>query len=211
MARFWWAALCVTVSAIFIFLSTGQTVESRDSLALAAFKIQINGGHGSGVHIGKGYIITAAHVVKDAPKVTVKSIDGSTEDAEVLWSNAAYDVAMLRVKTDGPFAPLVCDAPPQIGDVVVAVGNPGPLEFIYSFGNVSSSIAPRHELRATYIASLAISAGSSGGPVFDNQGRVVGIAVAVAVTNLGGMFPSQNGLAYVVPAYRGICTLMGNE
>jgi S1-C subfamily serine protease len=211
MARFGWTALCVTVFAILFFLSPSQIAESRHSLAAPVLKVLVNGGHGTGVHIGNGYIITAAHVVKDAHTLSVKRFGGESEDAEVLWANAAYDVALMRMKGRGPQAPLFCDRAPSIGDNVVAVGNPGPLEFIHSFGRVASDVATRLDFRASYIASIAISGGSSGGPVFDENGRVVGIAVAVAVASLGGFYPSQNGLAYVVPAHKGICTLMGND
>src|SRR5690554_3199096 len=64
----------------------------------SVMKLSADKGHGSAVHIGSGYILSAAHVVPDGVKeMTAKLDDDSEHTAEVLWTNAAHDIALLRL------------------------------------------------------------------------------------------------------------------
>src|SRR5690606_16770071 len=107
--------------------------------AESVVKISTNGGHGSGFQVGDGYIFTAAHVVNKASSVTVKSTTGEEQEAEVLWTNPAYDVALVRVPDAGRIesALLACRAP-HAGEEILAKGNPGPQEFISVWGRIGA-------------------------------------------------------------------------
>jgi S1-C subfamily serine protease len=206
MARFWWAALCVTVSAIIAFLVTQQTLKKRDALALSTVKVLVGDGHGSGVHTGNRYIITAAHVVGQEKTVKVKTSRGEESTADVLWINKAHDIALLRAHTlPGVNASRIDCAAVGVGQHIEAIGNPGPLEFIHAFGRVSSAVEQRGPWAQAYIVSMTVAGGMSGGPAFDSQGRIVGIVVGVALTQIG-WGPSALAFAYVVPS-KSVCNL----
>lgn len=205
--------LCV---CLFLCVSIGLYLtyhHEKPTGSASTVKITVGSGHGSGVHIGDGYIITAAHVVDGAQKVGVKfRLPYATFDAEaeVLWSNAAHDVALLWVGIGKmPSSRISCEDL-SIGQPVEAVGNPGPLEFVHSYGRISSDIQERARWKRSIIASLAIAPGSSGGPVLDMRGRLVGIVVGVALTNVGGFSPSAVALAYLVPS-SAICSLLARR
>jgi S1-C subfamily serine protease len=206
MARFWCAALCVTVSAIFIFLVIYTAPKKRDALALSTVKVLAGEGHGSGVHTGNRYIITAAHVVEQAETVKVKAQHGGESIADVLWVNKAHDIALLRARelTGVGVSRLDC-GPVDVGQHIEAIGNPGSLEFIHAFGRVSSGVEKRGPWAQAYIVSMTVAGGMSGGPAMDAQGRVVGIVVGVALTYVG-WGPSALAFAYVVPS-KAICNL----
>lgn len=207
MARFWWAALCVTVSAIIAFLAVLQTLKKRDALALSTVKVLVGEGHGSGVHTGNRYIITAAHVVGQAETVKVKTSRGDEAEADVLWINKAHDIALLRARSLPSVSVSRIDcASIGVGQHIEAVGNPGPLEFIHAFGRVSSGIEKRGPWAQAYIVSMTVAGGMSGGPAFDAHGKVVGIVVGVALTQIGFM-PSALAFAYVVPS-KTVCNLI---
>jgi serine protease Do len=207
MARIGWTALCVTVSAIIAFLVVLQTTQKRGRLALSTVKVFSNGGHGSGVHTGSRYIVTAAHVVRGQKEVTVKSSTGSEALADVLWLNEAQDIALLRARElpDVDVSRLSCGNP-SVGQHISAVGNPGPLEFITAYGRVSSGLGKNDRWADYYIAAMAVAPGMSGGPVFNERGNVVGIVVGVALTQIG-WGASAVSLAYIAPA-SAVCNLL---
>ena len=163
-------------------------------------RVNVPNGHGSGVHIGHGFIVTAAHVVTDLKEVEVIDRAGKTHKGVVLWANTVYDVALVRVENaDGIGAsPLSCSVP-VIGQEVAAAGNPGPLEFSYVWGRVASEPGQRAFWRVSVVVSIAVAGGMSGGPVYDTQGHVVGIVV-------GGL--SGSSFAVIVPGAT-VCMVMG--
>lgn len=210
MARFGWAALCVILSLAIAAFLTFQTTKKRDALALSTVKVLVGEGHGSGVHLGNRYIVTAAHVVESQKTVKVKTSQNTVIDADVLWTNEKHDIALLRAKElpGVDVSRLACDDP-QIGQTVIAVGNPGPLEFITAHGTVSSGA--RHGARWAdyYIVSMPVAGGMSGGPVIDQHGRVIGLVVGVALMQVGfGGGPVAFG--YVSPG-SAICKLLARN
>lgn len=210
MARFWWAALCVTVSLAIAAFLTLQTAKKRDRLALSTVKVLVGEGHGSGVHTGNRYIITAAHVVGSQKTVKVKTSQNTVVDADVLWTNEKHDIALLRAKElPGVDASRIACESPQIGQPIIAVGNPGPLEFITAFGTVSSGIRKGDRWSDYYIISMPVAGGMSGGPVIDQHGKVIGLVVGVAIMQVGfGGGPVAFG--YVTPG-AAICKLLARN
>src|SRR5262245_9003835 len=140
--------LCTYVLAILaifalIFIPSPGSAQSdiRSSL-----KVEAGEGHGSGVHIGNGFVVTAGHVVleehptahpKLEAKIELKTKDGLRVDPMVLWFNQTYDVALPRTNSldSYPSAELVCTAP-KMGERIEMVGNPKALEFIHTWGFV---------------------------------------------------------------------------
>jgi serine protease Do len=157
-------------------------------------------GMGSGVIIDKsGIILTNNHVVAGAGEVTVQLSDGRTFKATDIKTDPETDLAVLRIKGAGslPFAKLGDSDKLQIGDWVIAVGNPFGLNSTVSAGIVSSM---GRELasskRGSYIQTdAAINPGNSGGPLLNLKGEVVGINTAIA-SNSGG----YQGIGFAIPS-----------
>ena len=207
MARFWCVLLCAVISAVLAFLVVLQTNAKRDNLSKSTVRVTVGQGHGSGVNIG-GFVISAAHVVGSESEVMLSTSDGKQTPADVLWVNRAHDVALLkpREKLTAAVSRLACDAPVSVGQSIEAVGNPGPLEFVHSWGRVSGPTKEYFRWKLAFIADLGIAPGSSGGPVLDHHGRVVGIVVGVILTQLGWT-PAPTHYALIVPA-SAICSLL---
>lgn len=175
----------------------------------ATVKVMMPNGFGSGVAIGGGSIVTAAHVVGDAKQAKIKTRDGSEVDADVLWANKDYDVALLRTSANIPAAVLDCHTA-RVGDSVMAIGNPLGMEFISSFGKIAGSpreMAPNW--KSVFVADITVIMGNSGGPVFSaTSDKVVGIVVGVIGVPGGADSRSYLGLSTVVPS-AAVCQLMG--
>ena len=173
--------------------------------------------HGSGVSIGGGMFLTAAHVVEGQKSVALHNEFGVVLAANVLWVNAEYDIAALRMvgDADRPFAvesALDCRTP-LIGESVMAAGNPGAEDGIFLPATVVGGERTRGNWTSIIPIASAVSPGSSGGPLYDVEGDVVGIVVGVQLAPLTidkEVFVTMTGLAYVVPA-SAICGLLGRE
>ncbi|MGM4911416.1 trypsin-like peptidase domain-containing protein [Rhizobium sp. 768_B6_N1_8] len=180
---------------------------SEDSVVM----VNVEGGHGSGVHIGNGFVITAAHVASDNKEVELKTTDGKTVKAEVLWVNKAYDIALLRTAGKvGGQSSLDCRVP-HLGDEIQAAGNPLNLEFVSSFGRIAGNARAADPWREVVITDITTVMGQSGGPLFGKDGRVVGIVVGVVpapLKNGEGYVPSLTGFGTAVPA-SAVCALLG--
>lgn len=164
-------------------------------------------GHGSGVHIGNGFILTAAHVVEDRSDMEVTDDQGRSQAALVMWSNKAYDVALLRIDDASGLetSPLRCNVRLNIGDQVSAIGNPVNLKFIHVWGRVASVPSERRPWKSSILADMTIAPGMSGGGVFDKAGNLIGLAVGIAATG-----PVVYAISYIVPI-DAACILMGRS
>jgi len=159
---------------------------------------------GSGFVIDdKGDILTNAHVVEGATKVTV-DLGNDTMDAKIVGRDASSDVALLKVNANKKvLKPLDLgnSSKVRVGDPVVAIGNPFGLDRTVTTGIVS---ALQRQLKApngftiehVIQTDAAINPGNSGGPLLDGQGRVIGInsQIATAGGNSGSI-----GIGFAVP------------
>lgn len=171
-------------------------------------KVQMGKGHGSGVHIGNGYIITAAHVVDDATRAEIKFDDGKTVvPGEILWANTAFDVALIRIDAPDGLgdSPLACDGA-ATGDRIEARGNPSAIEFVSMRGYIAGAARNFGPWAAVQPTDITIIGGMSGGGVFSESGRVVGIAVG-GVTARVAISTSVTGVTMIVPG-SAICGLI---
>ena len=159
-------------------------------------------GNGSGFILdAEGNIITNDHVVADASRITVRLLDGREFDAEVVGSDPTTDVAVIRPAEeveDLPHVELGNSDDVQVGDWVLALGNPLGLDFTVTAGIVSAKgrqLSGRETALESYIQTdAAINPGNSGGPLIDLQGRVIGVNSAIS----GG--PRFVGYGFAVPA-----------
>lgn len=175
-------------------------------LASPHLKVVAGFGHGSGTHLGGGYVLTAAHVVKGADAITIKSDAGMTYEAEVLWANEAYDVALLYVGTPMTVGTLDLDcAPHKAGERVTLYGNPMDLEFVYTQGWINGDLAARGPWRETLPLDMTLIMGQSGGAVIGENGKIVGIGVGVMTAYQG-----LTGIGFMVPG-SAICHVMGKS
>jgi S1-C subfamily serine protease len=158
---------------------------------------------GSGFVIDdSGHILTNNHVVSGASKVTVKIGDGQTQDAKVVGSDPSSDVALLQVSNTDGLHPLQLgnSSSVEVGDPVVAIGNPFGLDRTVTSGIVS---ALQREINAPNGFSIsdviqtdaAINPGNSGGPLLDSEGRVIGINSQIETG--GGQ--GSVGIGFAVP------------
>jgi S1-C subfamily serine protease len=181
--------------------------EARSAKAGAAVKVMVGAfAHGSGVHIGNGLFLTAAHVVQGAEPIRLKTDRGWTVPAERLCANADYDAALLRVAglKGIAAAPLSCLAP-AVGDAIHIVGNPANMEFVRTYGRIASTMAVHGPWRAAMVVDITILPGMSGAPVFDEAQQIAGLAVGV--WEQGTFARAPTGLGYIVPG-AAICPLL---
>jgi S1-C subfamily serine protease len=160
---------------------------------------------GSGFEIDRsGDILTNAHVVEGAQRVTVTLGSGSrTYDATVVGTDQSTDVAVLKINAPGralhPLA-LGDSSALRVGDPVLAIGNPYGLDRTATSGIVS---ALERDIKAPNGATIqnaiqtdaAINPGNSGGPLIDSQGNVVGITSQIESSNGSG----NVGIGFAVP------------
>ena len=158
-------------------------------------------GLGSGVIVSeKGYIITNYHVVAQADQIVVALQDGRVAAAQLVGTDKRTDIAILRVEGSNlPVIPLNSEYKPQVGDVVLAIGNPYNLGQTTTFGIISatgrSSISDGRQ--AFIQTDAAINEGNSGGALVNTQGELVGINTASfqQATDL-----ETYGISFAIPA-----------
>lgn len=178
----------------------------------ATVKITRDNGHGSGVHIGNGLVLTAAHVAAGGGLV-VQTQDGAEYEAKTLWTAGVADVALIKIDYDGlPSAVLDCDVQ-ESGTEITSWGNPMSLEFVSSTGVIAGEPRDVGQLNNVYVTDTTTIMGQSGGPVFAH-GRLVGITVAVltapARVNIHGWVYASSpiGYGFAVPS-SDICEMIG--
>jgi len=145
-----------------------------------------------------GYIVTNAHVVENASEITVTLQDGRDVKAEIIGSDTPSDVAVLKVKPDGlTQIPLGDSAKVEVGDFVVAIGNPFGLQHTVTSGIISglsrSGINP--DGYEDFIQTDAsINPGNSGGALVNLRGELIGINTAILSRSGGNI-----GIGFAIP------------
>lgn len=137
---------------------------------------------GSGVIVAAGQVVTNCHVLRFARSVRVRTHDGRTFDAQPTLADVARDLCLLGVTglKEAPAARRPAGDPPQPGETVLAVGNPLGLGLAHSTGLLTAVIDQTESPRL--IVSAPLSPGSSGGGLYDGEGRLLGITTAIFIT-----------------------------
>jgi putative serine protease PepD len=173
------------------------------------------GGGSTGTATGTGFvvsssglIVTNAHVVNGASRVTVKVGDGPTQTATVVGKDESTDLAVLRVGNHDGLVPLPLGESSQIsvGDATYAIGDPFGLNGTLTTGVVSAldrSIQSPNGF--TIVGAIqtdaALNPGNSGGPLLDGQGEVIGVNAQIESPNSSSSGQGQNsGIGFAVPS-----------
>ena len=160
-------------------------------------------GSGSGWVIDKeGHIVTNHHVITGSDVITVTLFDGDPITAEVVGSDKQNDIAVLKIKTDpAELFPVELgeSSDLRVGQKVLAIGNPFGLERTLTVGIVSSlgrSLRSKTKrlIKDVIQIDAALNQGNSGGPLLDNQGKVIGMNTAIASVTGG-----NTGVGFAVP------------
>lgn len=168
-------------------------------------------GLGAGVVVSAGGdILTSAHVVKDHPKVGVKTYDDRTYRGEVVLADEEADLAIVRLHSPGeswPAVELDTDENLPIGSKVYVIGHPVGLGWTVSQGIVSGRRRAGEAAPTALIQTdVAISPGNSGGPLLDEHGHLIGIVrsklVGPGIENVSFAVPIADVSAFLarVPA-----------
>lgn len=139
---------------------------------------------GSGFVIdAEGHIVTNNHVIEESDTIEVVFPNGDTYDAELLGRDPSTDLALLKIDAgkDLPFVPFGDSEAAEVGDWVIAIGNP----FGYG-GSVAAGIISARNRQINHgnyddfiQTDVAINKGNSGGPLFNMQGEVIGVNTAI--------------------------------
>ncbi|MDH3350766.1 MAG: DegQ family serine endoprotease [Gammaproteobacteria bacterium] len=205
------APLVERVSAAVVNIRVNQTVSTNSPFGDDAFRRffglpDMPGGArevasaGSGVIIDakRGYILTNHHVVENADEIQISLIDGEIHDAEVVGSDAATDIALLKVEADGLTDMPIGDSDRvRVGDFVLAIGNPFGLGHTVTSGIVSAlgrTGISRNGYEDFIQTDASINPGNSGGALVNMRGELVGINSAI-ISRSGG----NVGIGFAVP------------
>lgn len=159
-------------------------------------------GSGSGVIISSdGYIITNHHVIETAEDIQITTNDNQSYEAKVIGSDEQNDIALLKIESSEelPYAVFGDSDSTQIGEWVLAVGNPFNLTSTVTAGIISAksrSLDPTGRTTQSYIQTdAAVNPGNSGGALINEKGELIGINTAIQ-TQTG----SYVGYSFAVPS-----------
>jgi Do/DeqQ family serine protease len=156
---------------------------------------------GSGVIVDaeNGYILTNHHVVEGADKIQISLFNDDSLDAEIIGSDAATDIALLKVDSDGLIDIAIGDSEGvEVGDFVIAIGNPFGLGHTVTSGIVSAlgrTGISRNGYEDFIQTDASINPGNSGGALVNMRGELVGINSAI-ISRTGG----NVGIGFAVPS-----------
>ncbi len=185
---------------------TSRTVRRRDDFFDFMFRMQrspqnrVQNSLGSGVIVrDNGIIVTNAHVVKGADELKVVLNDRREFEAEVIAEDAEIDLAVLKVDLGGERLPrlnLQEDGDLEIGDIVLAIGNPFGVGQTVTSGIVSALGRTNVTDISSFIQTdAAVNPGNSGGALVNLDGELIGINTAI-FSRSGG----SNGIGFAIPA-----------
>ena len=159
-------------------------------------------GSGSGIIMtADGYILTNHHVIERASAVTVITVDDTRYEAALVGSDEFSDIAVLKIEADGlPAAAFASSADAQVGDRVVAIGDPLGIELRGTMTDgilcaINRDVVVGDRTMTLLQTNAALNSGNSGGPLVDRRGRVIGINTMKISSN----YVSVEGLGFAIP------------
>jgi serine protease Do len=176
----------------------GKNASASNERQPSAYRSKVSSGSGFVIDPA-GVIVTNWHAVSGAYEIFVTFDDGLRVRAKVQAHTRIVDIALLKVEVDRPLTPIVWGNSDElrVGDPVLAIGNPLGVGESVTAGIISAlnrniSDTPYDEFIQT---DAAINHGSSGGPLFDTSGHVIGVATAIISPSAGSA-----GLGFAIPS-----------
>lgn len=147
-------------------------------------------GHGSGVILPNHLILTAKHVIDHVKNPTIKYSDGTLASGKVVWMSKTTDLALVQTSVPGSLEPATVSCRKlDVGEPVTIVGYPVVLPISIEHGYVMSAAIQVKGINVVPLDALLLP-GNSGGPVFDANDNVIGIAdMTIEGHDLGFMVP----------------------
>jgi putative serine protease PepD len=183
-----------------------QLVRVVDSVSPEVVQLQCGPGLGSGVVFDtRGDIVTNAHVVDGARNCTVTLSAGAEQKASTVGTDRRHDLAVVHLSHATPQPATFADSSKlQVGEIVLAMGNPLGLRSSVTQGIVSSldrSVAESSSVKLSALiqTSAEINPGNSGGALVDLSGRVVGIPTLTAIDPQFGEAQAP-GIGFAIPS-----------
>ncbi len=189
-----------------IFTSRTVRTRTRSSFFDEMFGMQraprerVESSLGSGVIVrSNGIIVTNAHVVKGADELKVVLNDRREFEAKVVAQDEETDLAVLRIDTKGEIMPVLqvgANEEPEIGDIVLAIGNPFGVGQTVTSGIISALGRTNvSDISSAIQTDAAVNPGNSGGALVNLQGELIGVNTAI-FSRSGG----SNGIGFAIPA-----------
>jgi len=189
-----------------IFTSRTVRTRTRSSFFDQMFGMQraprdrVESSLGSGVIVrGNGIIVTNAHVVKGADELKVVLNDRREFEAEIIAQDEETDLAVLRIDTKGEIMPTLrvgADNESEVGDIVLAIGNPFGVGQTVTSGIISALGRTNvSDISSAIQTDAAVNPGNSGGALVNLRGELIGVNTAI-FSRSGG----SNGIGFAIPA-----------
>ena len=205
------APLVEEVAPAVVNIRVSQTVTRRNPFGDDAFRrffglpdtrsgprVVASAGSGVIVDAERGYILTNHHVVGDADTIQISLIDGTILDAELIGSDPATDIAVIKVEATGLTEMAIGDSTnARVGDFVIAIGNPFGLGHTVTSGIISAlgrTGISRDAYEDFIQTDASINPGNSGGALVNMNGELIGINSAI-ISRSGG----NVGIGFAVP------------
>lgn len=185
------------ISDTLIINSPARYVKSIEEAAMATVTIKNSKGHGSGFFISEdGYLITNYHVITDTSKLEVIMSEGDRYPAKVIRYNKDNDLALLKVDKKGVLPFSMKDMPAYgMGKEIYIIGTPSAEDLSQTLTRgIISSVRKSANGSQLIQTDASISGGNSGGPMFNKDGQLIGIANAKLVGQ------GIEGIAFAIPA-----------
>ena len=183
-----------------------------DSLHQATVLIEHAKGHGTGTIVGPRRVLTAYHVVQEAP-LDVTFFHGPAVGGRVIWFDEKLDLALVDVEVPGGYPMIELDCNDlRAGQHLVSIGHPTQSRWVAVGGYLDrvDSIGEGHLVPLGFPIGL----GTSGGPVFDERGNVVGVALAILAERNPASAAydrfKDTGIGLMLPA-KDFCAALGVE
>lgn len=193
---------------IAVYESTNRSVvniNTRSTRTDALFLFESSSeGTGSGfVYDTAGHIVTNFHVIEGAREIQVTLFDGTSHEAKLVGVDPSSDIAVLKIMAPAEALfplPVGDSSRLRVGQKVYALGNPFGLERTFTTGVISSlnrtlPARNRRLIKSIIQIDAAINPGSSGGPLLNSSGRMIGMNTAIA-SNTG----QNSGVGFAIPA-----------
>ena len=186
---------------------TLQEIYARCIPSVASISCSISGGSASGTGVvfsEEGYIVTNNHVVEDAHEIVVQLTDERVLSAELVGTDAVSDLAVLRIDADGlEPAEFGNSDTLQVGDTVVAIGDPLGVEYRGTMTDgiisaINRDVTVNGRTMSLIQTNAALNSGNSGGPLINSYGQVIGINTMKigAFTDDAGV----EGIGFAIPS-----------